>query len=502
MSKLADELTGFWSQAVWLTTDIPIPMPKTVPKCYLRFATHSEGINNELKYAFKHLITTGQWSLTDVGTQQYFLNKFTEYINHHQPQTTTLLQHPLSYSEEQFIAYLAQKGLKTHYKTYYYAKTGCQRTSVKVTSIVARFRRLYQIVADYYDTRDEWDKDLIDVRRLGLNIPPGTERRYFNLSNLTPLWLRESTRQVLRSHASRKSFGTLSQYLVGLTTFSRFLTSYYPSLTEPNELKRQVIIDFIAYLRQNRKDSSIASTLGALNVFLTTSVIHGFADLPKQPLLYRQDFPKQPRPRPKFIPDEVHQQIMAQLEHLKEPYRTMLAILEQTGARIGEVLGLSIDCLSRDTAGDYFLTRWISKQRKSHHVPITAELAARIQASAGRAKQKQGPKAKLLFGNKNDQPLSPNAFKRTLNQWAIECDIRDNNGQLYIPHFHQFRHTVGTRMINNGVSQHLVKRYLGHDSIDMTAVYAHLSDDTAKNAVADFLAQSDQRMESKPQPKC
>lgn len=33
---------------------------------------------------------------------------------------------------------------------------------------------------------------------------------------------------------------------------------------------------------------------------------------------------------------------------------------------------------------------------------------------------------------------------------------------------HQFRHTVGTRMINLSVPVHIIQRYLGHDSPEMT----------------------------------
>jgi integrase len=35
-------------------------------------------------------------------------------------------------------------------------------------------------------------------------------------------------------------------------------------------------------------------------------------------------------------------------------------------------------------------------------------------------------------------------------------------------------------MINNGVPQHIVQRYLGHESPQMTAVYAHIHDSTAQ----------------------
>src|SRR5699024_6736556 len=46
---------------------------------------------------------------------------------------------------------------------------------------------------------------------------------------------------------------------------------------------------------------------------------------------------------------------------------------------------------------------------------------------------------------------------------------------------HAFRHTVGTRMINNGVPQHIVQKFLGHESPEMTSRYAHIFDETLKN---------------------
>ena len=47
---------------------------------------------------------------------------------------------------------------------------------------------------------------------------------------------------------------------------------------------------------------------------------------------------------------------------------------------------------------------------------------------------------------------------------------------------HQFRHTLGTRLINTGVPQHIVQRVLGHASPGMTAVYAQLHDTTIRQA--------------------
>lgn len=41
-------------------------------------------------------------------------------------------------------------------------------------------------------------------------------------------------------------------------------------------------------------------------------------------------------------------------------------------------------------------------------------------------------------------------------------------------------------MINNGVPQHIVQRYLGHETPTMTSTYAHIMDETLKKEFAAF----------------
>jgi len=51
---------------------------------------------------------------------------------------------------------------------------------------------------------------------------------------------------------------------------------------------------------------------------------------------------------------------------------------------------------------------------------------------------------------------------------------------------HQFRHTLGTRLINSGVPQHVVQKLLGHASPQMTARYAIIHDSTVRAAFDDY----------------
>ena len=67
-----------------------------------------------------------------------------------------------------------------------------------------------------------------------------------------------------------------------------------------------------------------------------------------------------------------------------------------------------------------------------------------------------------------------------LHQWLEDCDVRDEHGQPVHLTPHQWRHTLGTRLINRDVPQHVVQKILDHDSPEMTAHYARLSDKTVR----------------------
>ena len=79
-------------------------------------------------------------------------------------------------------------------------------------------------------------------------------------------------------------------------------------------------------------------------------------------------------------------------------------------------------------------------------------------------------------------------FMEYIKKLAERFEIKDANGKLWNFQSHQFRHTVGTRMINNGVPQHIVQRYLGHICPRMTSVYAHIYDQTLKKEIDLFHA--------------
>ena len=74
-----------------------------------------------------------------------------------------------------------------------------------------------------------------------------------------------------------------------------------------------------------------------------------------------------------------------------------------------------------------------------------------------------------------------------LDQFAEKHHIVGEDGNPWKFTFHQFRHTIATTMINNQIPQHIVQRFLGHESPTMTSQYAHIHDQTLKEAFSKFI---------------
>ena len=124
--------------------------------------------------------------------------------------------------------------------------------------------------------------------------------------------------------------------------------------------------------------------------------------------------------------------------------------------------------------------------KKEHSIPISREVVAVIQEQQQATQERWGTTIKYLFPSEKGQPFKQVNFLNALNRLAYQKQICDETCHLHRFQPHQFRHTVATRMVNNGVPIQIVQRYLGHESLVMTQRYAEIHDQTLKEEFAKF----------------
>jgi integrase len=250
--------------------------------------------------------------------------------------------------------------------------------------------------------------------------------------------------------------------------------------------------------------------LTALKVFLDDVRLHEWAPgLPANATYYRGEIPNVRNSMPRFI-DEF---VMGQLEQ-EETFdrlpdlttRTAVVILIETGLRSVDCLRLPFDPVTTDEAGAPYLRFLNHKLSREAIIPISERLVAQIRAQQQDLRERfPAPPPFLLPALRQNpdgqRPFLWGALNNRLQQWLADCDIRDASGRPVKVTAHQFRHTVGTRMINNEVSLDVVQRMLDHGSPEMTARYATIKDQTLRREWERFQQRINVRGELIPLPQ-
>jgi site-specific recombinase XerD len=205
-------------------------------------------------------------------------------------------------------------------------------------------------------------------------------------------------------------------------------------------------------------------------------------------MLFPEDHPRRGQLLPRALAEHVMSQVEdpATLSRWDSPaYQLITVILIRCGLRISDATGLPADCLAHDSDGAPYLRYYNRKMKREALVPVDEEITGLITQQQQRSRQRWPAGTPVLFPRPNAnidgrRPITGGTYRDALGRWLASCDIRDEHGQPVRLTPHQWRHTLGTRLINKDVPQHIVQKILDHDSPLMTAHYARLSDKTVR----------------------
>jgi integrase len=303
------------------------------------------------------------------------------------------------------------------------------------------------------------------------------------LQELAKRWARWRISTGLCLEASRRAVRAVERFAV-------FLASPAVNIEQLSEVDRPVLERYLADLHAEMAGSQRqGGHIGLLNSFFTAIRQHHWDEaLPATAMFYSQDLPKRAERPPRALAEHV----MAQVEHSgnldrwgNPAYRLVTLVLIHCGLRISDALRLDRDCVVSDADGAPYLRYFNHKMKREALVPIDEDLHRLTGEQQQRVLQRWPDRPPWLFPRptKNvdgQAPTSSSTYRLALYRWLERCDVRNEHGQPV--HFtpHQWRHTLGTRMINRDVPQEVVRRILDHDSSQMTGHYARLHDTTVR----------------------
>jgi integrase/recombinase XerD len=484
-------LEGFWASDAWqLRKGDRLPDLALVRDGGgLDWDGLAPSLGAELKWACMRKFTSGDWKLTHWGSRVGALRTIVGWFADEAPNVTCVLERDPAHWAVSLQKHLLARGRYRPQPGRYMRRgdgTGETVACVNNDPVVSTFKMLYVLLDQAHDQRELFLKDTWSARELGIHTDRGTGPRRVIFQGISQPWLKDAAKRVVQLRLSSYSIADSEALAALVKDFSRYLDRVHPGMTG-SAIDRTVVLGFLHALReQGLSAGGRGGKTTYLRVFLETCGREGWGGIVDRPLVYRDDYPRPGASIPRYLPADVLAQLQAHLHELPDPMRRMTRILAECGMRISELCTAPIDCLLRDDDGDYFLRYYQGKQRKEDVVPISREVAAVVQEQQAAARTQQGSAARWLFPGRTGRPVVRQTLPQALNRLAAACGIVGPDGRRVWFAAHQFRHTVGTSLINNGVPQHLVQRFLGHESPEMTNTYAHIFDVTLKQALEDY----------------
>ena len=164
------------------------------------------------------------------------------------------------------------------------------------------------------------------------------------------------------------------------------------------------------------------------------------------------------------VPEETQMKLLSHLQYFPEDLRLMYLNLWCLGLRVNEV------CCIKGNA--YFWRgndAWIRvhqyKMKTDKVIPIPEYLYRLMKQYIER--NHIGPD-EFVFKSAKGRAYDVGTFCHNMKEWCKKFNITCGD---YIFKSHDYRHTVGSKMYDNGVSLQAVRDYLGHKEEDMTKQY-------------------------------
>lgn len=327
----------------------------------------------------------------------------------------------------------------------------------------------------------------------GFNRPPGNDVPQPSIAD--PNYIRNLIERLLEHDPNRKIiekglYRFYSNQLFGGEYIKRFLMELYRKNCRPNTLRGYTTTfhGFIWFLKEAGHSRLETITRDDLCAYVEQEYDRGLTpksirthfnrvwsflrflvekSVVKPDVIKRRIRIKIPESLPRAIDPEDIKQL---LEVIKNPRDlAIVLLLLRTGMRIGELLSTRIsDVNLKEKRIDIYEAQ---KNRTGRVVYFSDDANHALKRWLKKRDQHQA----LLFHGKTGKPLAYETARSMYKRYLEEAGVADKGYTL-----HSLRHTFASELLNAGMRLECLQPLLGHKSIEVTRIYARLTDNTRK----------------------
>ena len=261
------------------------------------------------------------------------------------------------------------------------------------------------------------------------------------------------------------SINTIDSYKRDLEDFYKFTNKSYKFITKDDAIK------YLEYLNKKINARSINRHI--------VSIKNYFKFLEKNNDIKYNPFEeitglKTPKKLPKVLSeDDVNNLLDIELnDAFSYRNKAMLELMYSSGLRVSELLNLEVNNIDFNMN----LVRVFGKGSKERIVPID-DIATKYLSeyiTIYRNTLLKNKESDILFLNSRGDKLTRQGFFKILKTIAREKGIKKELSP------HTLRHSFATHLLNHGADLRSIQTMLGHENIETTQIYTHVSDNYIK----------------------
>ena len=171
---------------------------------------------------------------------------------------------------------------------------------------------------------------------------------------------------------------------------------------------------------------------------------------------------------------EMFKRNLERTDALKNRDQAILYLLYYSGMRAAELVSLDVQSISLKEQ----VVRVLGKGNKERIIPFTSDCQKVVKAYIDNERKELLRKSKeltpALFLNAKGERLTTRGLEYILDS------IEEKTGLFVGLHPHILRHSFATHLLENGADLRVIQELLGHESINATQVYTHVTEEAMK----------------------
>ena len=470
-------------------------------------------LDNELRKFYQHLVKDLQFK--GATFYQYTMQSgkwIANFFNEVHPECNSILDIEYNTIYNEYIEFLVDNNITpVSYSIHSLRKDMKIKDYPCKTHYVVGFIHFYRYIYDlvYGYKENEYDKDIWDIRKLGIpfEIAESRKRYTINFSSIKQKWLKENAKSYLFYRLQHRTMASAIDDLKGINILSEYLYNCNVQINKLNELDRDIIEKFFSYLsKKGFVNTTYNRRISAIKTFFSIGNMLDLDNFPTKPLILNTDFRKIVHKLPSFFTDNELKQMNDHIEDLPIQIGRMFFILENCGMRVSDICSSPIIangklCIEKNSNEDYIFTYYMPKCHRYNLIPVSEIIGKVIEEAIGYSKNEFGENCKFIFASSPQDAISVETFSLHMNQMSAKNNLTKDDGSPLRIKGHTFRGTVATQYANLGISMDVIRMMLGQQKIGVLKHYITIHSDKMIEYMKPIIDESDKLIRSINNPE-